>query len=898
MRTFGRTRWQATAVTVMTAALLTTAPSAGARTSSTHAAAGAFAGCLAAQKHGDLLVLMDTSGSLQQTDPSGVRVQAAKYLLTQLQQTAEQLGASLDVALAGFDVNYVRTLGWVRLDQSTLPAIQTGLESFRQRDDGIDTDYVNALSGAQEELRARQRAVEPGCQALVWLSDGKFDIEARTSPDLAQQFGTQKSYAPGTDLRTLAGVAEAERAGVQSLCRGGGVVDQLRADGVLTFAVGLGGADDFRLMQSAATGDPVAGVSCGRTPTGTPGDFTLAADVDELAFALNTIVGSAPLDERSAACPKVPCRAGTRAFVLDASVGRVDVLAAVQRTGVDVILTPPSGVAPLRLSWPGTDATQALLIDGQKLSATWLSNRQLHLDLVRGDASSWAGRWSLSFVQPGAGDPGTLRTQIRLTGDLVPRWLQPAETLRAGQVSTLRFGIASSSSAKALPAGAVLGDARISAVLTAPTGAQIVVFKNAPLRSAAAGGRLDLAHFPLGGATLRLTLGIRTQGTEVAGVIEPGTQLADRHVDLPVTVLPPLHFPTAAAHIDLGRVVGLGPRRGGLPLTGPGCAWLGGSDVQTGPQGVQVTVTSSADSPTACVKLGPGEKGVLPLDVRLGKAGNGTVSGALDVRLAPAGAPERALAFRATFVVDFARPVKQPVLWAVFVLAVLMAIAVPLLLLLSAKKWAARIPGKSGIRTAMIPVTVNESDVLRAGAPLTLTPADASFRGLRPRGTRRLDIYGATLVTRAGSSPLGLPFVRVQAPPGQRVATSQGNDRLPLAVQGQWFALFPANSTASAQLVVLLPTQAGQKEYDRIAREVRERLPQLAQRLAPPGGADPASGPATAPPAAPTRWASTRKAAPTTADKAWTSTGAGEADVPRQPSPATDRWGKRITPTP
>ena len=40
-----------------------------------------FGSCLAAGGHGDLLLVLDTSGSLQDTDPNNQRVAAANHLL-------------------------------------------------------------------------------------------------------------------------------------------------------------------------------------------------------------------------------------------------------------------------------------------------------------------------------------------------------------------------------------------------------------------------------------------------------------------------------------------------------------------------------------------------------------------------------------------------------------------------------------------------------------------------------------------------------------------------------------------------------------------------------------------------------------------------------------------------
>ncbi len=255
--------------------------------------------------------MLDQSGSLRQTDPEDVRVSASAFLLKQLSQTAAAAKASLDVAVAGFDVGYQRTVAWQRLDAASLPAVVRGVEAYRDRDSGIDTDYVNAIAGARDELRARQRSEGGRCQVLVWFSDGQFDLDVRTTASKAERYGTSKAYAPGADLRTEAGTTRAVQAGTTSLCRSGGVADQLRAAKVLTFAVGLGKQEQYGLMRSIAVGaDPQSG-PCGAQPAGVVGDFRAADEVSDLVFALNSYTGLVPPSTRPAAsvpAPPVPER--------------------------------------------------------------------------------------------------------------------------------------------------------------------------------------------------------------------------------------------------------------------------------------------------------------------------------------------------------------------------------------------------------------------------------------------------------------------------------------------------------------------------------------------------------------------------------------------------------------
>ena len=82
-----------------------------------------FGACLAAQKTGDLLLLFDESSSLQQSDPQGARVQAARYLLQTLGRYVGRVDADLEVASAGFSDTYTPEHDWTRLtDANADPA--------------------------------------------------------------------------------------------------------------------------------------------------------------------------------------------------------------------------------------------------------------------------------------------------------------------------------------------------------------------------------------------------------------------------------------------------------------------------------------------------------------------------------------------------------------------------------------------------------------------------------------------------------------------------------------------------------------------------------------------------------------------------------------------------------
>ena len=79
--------------------------------------ASRFMSCTRGGGQGSVLLLFDTSGSLKRTDPDNARVTAGKLFVSRL---ADILGESpesnVQVALAGFDHSFSKTLDWTDLD--------------------------------------------------------------------------------------------------------------------------------------------------------------------------------------------------------------------------------------------------------------------------------------------------------------------------------------------------------------------------------------------------------------------------------------------------------------------------------------------------------------------------------------------------------------------------------------------------------------------------------------------------------------------------------------------------------------------------------------------------------------------------------------------------------------
>ncbi|NHB85038.1 VWA domain-containing protein [Tessaracoccus sp. HDW20] len=73
-----------------------------------------FVACINGGGQGNVLMMMDTSGSLADTDPQGGRVKAATATVSRLADSlADVEGVNVDIAVAGFSSTFERSLDWL-----------------------------------------------------------------------------------------------------------------------------------------------------------------------------------------------------------------------------------------------------------------------------------------------------------------------------------------------------------------------------------------------------------------------------------------------------------------------------------------------------------------------------------------------------------------------------------------------------------------------------------------------------------------------------------------------------------------------------------------------------------------------------------------------------------------
>ncbi|HEX5813182.1 MAG TPA: VWA domain-containing protein, partial [Pseudonocardia sp.] len=713
-----------------------------------------FVSCLNTNRAGDVLLLFDESQSLRTTDPQAARVAAATYLLGRLAQASDAV--KLDVALSGFSSAYTSHVPWTALDEGSLGGLQDGVRGFAARDDGVDTDYRAALEGARRELADKARATGGSgrCQALIWLSDGQLDYAVRT-PALRVQHGTVAPLDPDVEITDADGVARAVAQATEKVCGSpqdpaSGIADGLRVAGVTTIGIGLtaGGPPDttFDLMRSITTG-AADGRTCGTRLDPVPGSFETASNIDELLFAFDRIDPNGSVEESVKGICQVPdpaqCIEERHRFVLDTSVDKVHILGRADVPGIEALLIPPPQ-DPGHSRVQGLDRTpRPLDVPGVSATYAWETDRTVSIDLAAAGSGAWSGEWSVLFVDPTGRTAGQQsHTNIHIEGDLLPALHDAGSvTLRSGGVTSgLDIGLARTDGSRVDPAS-VPGQVGLTATLVTPDGRRVPILQNASKTAIGGPSSVDLSDVAPGPATLDLTLDVTTARADGT----PGTRLAPREVQLPLTVAAAPNYPTVTGPVDFGVGENTTTLTASLTVRGPGCVWLDAPPaLQTAPERAgPLTVTAgTATSAQTCLTVAEGATAQLPLTLTTQTVGNGIAAGSIPVRTAPVDARDRVQTVPVRFTADLRKPL-DVYRFVVALVAALLASALPVLVLYLIKWWGARIPPGRGLHAVSVPVQIVDGRVTRDGQPFALR--DGELRDLVPltgRGAREVRVDG------------------------------------------------------------------------------------------------------------------------------------------------------------
>jgi hypothetical protein len=802
-------RWRRSTAAILAAlALLTVGAGSGARL----VAAAAQPGQPALQELGTcigtsgrllVLLLIDESGSLQQTDPGNQRVTAAKAALASLENLGWLVPSrrpTVDVQLASFSADYRPVGGWTQVDPGSIPRLQAQVDGFATRNRGIDTDFAHAIQGARRSLAERSAELSKGdlqepCQALLLFTDGDYDLEHR---------GAVKDYAPGVQLLPPENVDKVITAGKRLLCRPGGVVDQLRSDGVTTVSIALTtriSRADQGFLESIAEGKGGA-APCGRDGSPATGVYLPARDLFGLLLAFDGIVNRilaegtpVPIPGPITPCERAFCPSGTRTIRVDPGMRGFHLLADLGGQGIEVELRSPGGRTPLVLDQPHRAAAR---IGSARAGYRWLSPTALTVDvtLPRG-RRDWVGEWSVTFVdRTGRNRDAVARSRIYLYGDLrpalvgMPKW-------RRGESGPIEARIVDADGNPLVAAGLV-SSTELSAVVTDPKSrAAIPVELSAPDQDGVMRGAWAVPT-ALQESAMNLTLWLRV-------TTRSGLAMVPVSETYRVPVKPPVSYPAVSPpELRLSPVIGKGVAEGTIALTGGsrgGCVWFDPPSFTAAPDDagrITASFDSDATSQGRCIKLAAGERRDLRVSATPEGAGVGAVRGVL-VANVTSSTEARPLAVRVP--VSFAMDVDPTKRLELFLLILLAGIALPIAALAALNLLFAKFEPTDLLRAAKVPVVVDGDRVQRLandgriGEPLgELRPEE--FRNLAGGSSvrlRSLPLDGLHLRARAPRLPIKAPFGEAVAD-GRCVTASEGaaatrravRGRLPLELGGTW----------------------------------------------------------------------------------------------------------------
>ncbi|MUL85847.1 MULTISPECIES: VWA domain-containing protein [unclassified Mycolicibacterium] len=820
-----------------------TAPTASAQAST--GGAKRFGACLAAQKTGDLLLLFDESSSLQQSDPEGARVQAARYLLQTLGRYAGRVDADLEVATAGFSDTYVPEHDWTRLTDANADATAQQLSGLESKNTGIDTDYWVALDGARQALAAHAKNAEGGqrCQAIAWFSDGKIDFTARK---------VAKPYAEGVDLSSPEGVEQAGQRAIESICRSGGVADQVRSSGIVMLGIGLGATTapaDFDVMSAISTGKGLAGKTCGVKTDPVPGDFYSVADIDDMLFAFDALNPDPGIENQGAVCQLQVCPEAKHNFVLDRSIKSVTILGSGDVPGVVPYLVSPSGQT---VELPRKDGSVDIDVAGVRVSYEWLSETGQNIVMQNTGGAEWAGQWGIVYVDTAGKHPDAVsKVSIHITTDIFPALISSDGkqghdiTWHSGQkLEGLTFGLVDGQNKPVTPTD-LAGSATLSAQLVPAGAAPIELLGGVPKEDIGKPVQVDLSNVEPGPATLKMSLVITTApAVDPAGAqIAPGTQLSPQNVDVNMQILPKLGLPSPGERIDFGSVQAAEGATASLSITGPGCVWIADSDavtVEAGPEGIGTPkVTSAANSPGNCLKVQADKTGNLDVTLRTEQDGHGGLSGTVPLHVAALDNPDDSQTVQVPFAASLIKPLSTVNFVLVLIAALLLGPGIPLGLLYLSKWWVSKIPDIP-LLAERIRAEVRSDIALRDGEPFAMVDTDLvnPVPGLAG-GTRRLSVLGTTLTVVLGRSPFGAGHVSVDAghliSTGSELPATDGTGLravLPLAVHNTWVVLHdPRGPSTDAEVLLLVSGNTDIAAREQLYEEVARRLPEVLNGL-------------------------------------------------------------------
>ena len=792
-----------------------------------------YLGCLQGQRSGDLLILFDTSGSLDRNDSANRRADAAKALVAELASYAAQNSIRLDAAMAGFGWHYQREGDWADLGtEAGRTAMDAAITTVSQSPEAaFESDFWSALDGAQRDLSTKTGADVPRCQALLWFTDGEFRLAQRTNQRQKRNYGEFKPYLPGRSLTSAKNVAAAQQRGIDDICADGGPADRLRSGNVTIWGIGLSPANqsdkpDLELVERVAEGTDGTS-SCGGLQS-PPGRYFPVDNADQLVREIWELAH--------------PGAQHLQRFVLDDAVTGVAIAA--DRPGSKGLrIAGPTGIGSVDIPYQEQGTGESRFgTSGVTARWRWDAADSVTVSISRGPAD-WTGIWSILDQDGQPADPNGLLVSFQ--SDLRPSW-PTANRLIAGETVPVDLGLTRGSGAPMTAAG-IPGEVSLSAELVAPGGARVPIADGVTKADLNEKQSVDLATVPGGAGTARLTLIYTTRSIDGLA-----TTLAPSVVIAPVTIEPPRDRGTVTGPLSFGEVRGPADSSATVTVTGPSCVWLAADRTALvgPPEAGGFTVSTPHSTVESCLRVDDGATAQLPVQLTTALGANGNLSGQVFFQLAPEDDPTNPVLVSVETNGTLTNPIDPGTAVPAFLVAFLLGLGIPIGLLYLVKWRGARIPGRP-LEAILVPVSVAGGEVRHGGQPLSshALPAPRAVNLLR-KGSRSTTAAGVDLRTRVGAHPFGPGFVEATLPRhvggSATWATPSGKTgaaRLPLAVHNTW-AVFqdPTGDPAAAQVLLLRGFDLDDAAFDALVADARTSIPDLLAGLRPSGGSTPGVG--------------------------------------------------------
>jgi len=807
--------------------------------------------CMSTSRHLLVQFVIDESASLTATDPDDRRVVAAMSALDSLLTLATAEGAAspaIEVSFGAFANEFRIVQEWTKVGDDTGQELRTSLQGFADLNNGTDTDFVNALDGANDSLIDRSAEVTeaggtPPCRAVLMFTDGGFDLAVRSTDEEIERLGLTKPYAPGIELTDEDSVQKAEAAGRAALCDPGGLADQIRRNEITMLTLALSGDIPRRaqLPLAAATTGRADDYFCG-TPTDRPtGAYMPASGIDVLLSRFNEVGtrlgGGTPVEANSEVkiCGKDPCDDGTLEFSLDETLRRVQIFALAGEPGAVVRIEGPSGTK-VDIEEPGETK-----IGDTPVVARDVDGRGLTIDIQRPeDLKQWEGDWKVSLLDPTDKQKGKAgHLQVFVFSDISIEITAKGVWFRGSEAKVE----ATLGAPSGVDLSALLKTSEVELIIEDP-----VTLKQAraKLSGPPAGPFTGTYAIPSDMTTNSVNVSVSSNLTTTRGV-KLFAQSKSQEVLLQrprgsVQFLPPsLQMPSLS---DAGTTTATITLQ---PGDGAGCVWFGKVEVPAAPEGAapfELTIDGKAlPNEQSCIKVPAGSPTTINLEVSPASKASGTVRGWVQVYEKVDGR-EGSTVTDLSFRFDMSRGIDQARRALLTVGLLIGGLALPMVLLLIINTVTARFQNLTYVRGAALPVRVAEGGVFKMDGAYesSLSLKESDFSSLAGKGTDRSFTFGGvTFRAKAARNPFAATVALASPEGGAEKLKGHAGSKVELdpGLAGSWvFLLDPDKTrrgrrgTSEGLLIAFIAEGDMEAQTRKMLPDIQKRLPKVADHLA------------------------------------------------------------------